>query len=149
MTEIAIFAKNQTVDVELAGVERNRKGRIIDDGSAYKHNRYDHNANTILFVTLYQTTLSADVSFYAAYEIFKDLVFCKWGFKTQAELAMELAENPEAENTGIKCYVADMKLIRDVGSVWSFYLTLTDEIIITDDVYKIEADFATVSNIPP
>lgn len=113
MSKILIFAKSQTVDVELAGVERNRKGRIINDNADCRQNRYEHAENTILFVTLYQTTISASTPFSEVYELIKGLVCVEWGFED---------------------YV-DIKLIRDIGSVWSFYLTLTTEDYVMDYVY--------------
>lgn len=118
MTEILVFAKNQTVDVELAGVERNSKGRIINDNADCRQNRYEHAENTILFVTLYQTTISASTPFANVYEMIKELVCLQWGFND---------------------YI-DIKLIRDIGSVWSFYLTLTTEDYITDYAFKSNID---------
>lgn len=114
MTEILVFAKSQTVDVELAGVERNSKGRIINDNADCRQARYEHAENTILFVTLYQTTISASTSFASVYELIKELVCQEWGFMD---------------------YI-DIKLVRDIGSVWSFYLTLTSEDYVTDYTYK-------------
>lgn len=123
MKEIIIFAKQQTIDVEIAPSERNRHGKIITDNSDHKYQRYEWSDNAVMYVTLYQTTLSAAVPFKVAYEIIRNLID-EWGMKN---------------------YV-DVKLLRDIGSVWSFYLTLWAEDIVDNYIFKTDIECEVISS---